>query len=407
LNQPSNPYDKPSVAWSSLWGLDSGVAYLNHGSFGACPRAVLEYQAGLRERLERNPARFLARELEGLLDAARQDLARFVGADPNGMAFVTNATTGVNTVLHSLDLRSGDELLTTNHAYPACRNVLESVAARAGVRVATAHVPFPLRHEGEVCEAVLAAAGPRTRLALLDHVTSPTGLIFPIELLVRELQARGVETLVDGAHAPGMVPVDIGRIGAAYYTGNAHKWLCAPKGAAFLHIREDLRAGVHPLVVSHGYATPLAGRPRFRREFDWTGTCDPTAWISVSEAVRFLGSLLRGGWPELMARNRALALRARTMLLGVLGIEEPCPESMIGAMASVLLPAFAPGSPGESLEGDALTRLLFARRRIETWFSRWHCAGGRVIRISAQLYNTEEEYVRLVAAVRDLLRGEI
>jgi len=391
----------------SGWDLEPGVAYLNHGSFGACPRAVLEYQADLQRRLERHPARFLARELEGLLDAARQDLARFIGADPDCVAFVTNATTGANTIIHGLALRPGDELLTTDHAYGACRDALDFAAARAGAKVVTAKVPFPIRHEDDIVGPVLAAVSRRTRLALLDHVTSPTALVFPIERLVRELLARGVKTLVDGAHGPGMLPLHVGRIGAAYYTGNAHKWMCSPKGAAFLHVREDLRESTHPLVISHGATAPLAGRSRFRREFDWTGTCDPTPWLSVPEAIRHLGGLLPGGWPALMTRNRALALRARAHLLESLGAEAPCPEEMIGATASVPLPAFASGSPGAKLSAEALIAFVFERRRIETWFSPWACPGGKLVRISAQLYNTEEEYARLAATLLDLVRGAI
>ena len=188
---------------------------------------------------------------------------------------------------------------------------------RSGARVVVAEVPFPLVDEEDVLRPVLAAVTPRTRLALLDHVTSPTALVFPIDRLVGGLRERGVETLVDGAHAPGMVPLDLDRLGAAYYTGNAHKWLCAPKGSAFLHVRRDRQASVHPVVISHGYA-PDASGARFRAEFDWAGTSDPTPWLSIPEAIAFVGSLLPGGWPEVMSRNRALALAARETLLEAL-----------------------------------------------------------------------------------------
>ena len=213
-----------------LWPLERGVIFLNHGSFGACPAEVLRQQAALRDEMEAEPVRFLSRELDDRLADARQALAAFVGADADDLAFVANATGGVNAVLRSLRFSPGEELLTTDHAYNACRNAFDFAAGRAGARVVVATIPFPLASPEEVVEAVLARVTPRTRLALLDHVTSPTGLVLPLERLVAALSGRGVEVLVDGAHAPGMVPLDLGALGAAYYSGNCHKWLCAPKG---------------------------------------------------------------------------------------------------------------------------------------------------------------------------------
>ncbi len=389
--------------WARLWALDPAVAFLNHGSFGACPRPVLEAQGRLVEELEAEPVRFLSRELEGRLDAARAALAAFVGADADDLAFVPNATAGVNTVLRSLAFAPGDELLVTDHAYNACRNALEAVAGRAGARAVVATVPFPIDSPDRVVEAVLARVTPRTRLALLDHVTSPTGIVFPIARLVAELAQRGVDTLVDGAHAPGMVPLDLHALGAAYYTGNAHKWLCAPKGTAFLHVRRDCQAAIRPLSISHGANSPRTDRSRFRLEFDWAGTDDPTAHLCVPEAIRYLGSLVPGGWPVLMARNRALALAARRTLCDAVGVAPPCPDEMIGSLAAVPLPdATRPPAPATPRR-DALQDALFERFRIEVPVIVWPAAPRRLVRVSAQLYNEPGDYARLADALRTLL----
>jgi isopenicillin-N epimerase len=387
-----------------LWPLDSSVTFLNHGSYGACPRAVLEAQARLRERLESEPVRFLSRELEGLLDETRAALGAFVGAAPDDLAFVPNATTGVNTVLRWLDLDAGDEILASDHTYNACRNAVDAVAARCGARVVVAPIPFPVKAPEDVIDAVLSRVGPRTRLALVDHVTSPTGLVLPIERLVAELAGRGVDTLVDGAHAPGMVPLDLRALGAAYYTGNCHKWMCAPKGSGFLHVRPDRQAGVRPLVISHGANSRRTDRSRFRLEFDWMGTVDPTAYLTVPEAIRYMGSLLPGGWPALMARNRATALAARDRLCATLAVPSPAPDAMIGSLVAVPVPADFPLAPRLD-EPDALQTVLFDRFGLELLVFTWRALETRILRVSAQIYNTAADYERLAQALGALRDG--
>jgi isopenicillin-N epimerase len=217
--------DLESSVCADAWALDPAVAMLNHGSFGACPRPVLERQAELRRQMEAGPVRFLVRQLQPLMDKSRRALAALIGAEPQDVVFVSNATAGVNSVLRSLRFNRGDELLVTNHGYNACTNVVRYVAERDGATAVVADVPIPIASPGEVVEAVLARVTARTRLAVLDHVTSPTAIVFPAESLVARLRERGVETLVDGAHATGMVPLDLGRLGAAYYAGNCHKVL--------------------------------------------------------------------------------------------------------------------------------------------------------------------------------------
>ena len=403
MSESRSPADERSLA--ALWPLDPRVVFLNHGSFGACPRAVLDHQSVLRAELEAEPVRFLSRELDDRLDVARAALAAFLGADADDLAFVTNATSGVNAVLRSRAWSAGDELLTTDHVYRACRNALDYVAAHGGARVVIAPLPFPLGSPDEVVDAVLAKVTPRTRLALLDHVTSPTGLVLPIERLIAELSRRGVEVLVDGAHAPGMVPLDLNALGATYYSGNCHKWLCAPKGSAFLWTRHDRQPEVRPLTISHGATATYPGRSRFRMEFDWTGTSDPTAWLTVPKAIEYVGSLLPGGWPAVMTHNRTLALEARRLVSETIGTKPPCPESMVGSLAVILL-------PDGVTEGiawrrpDPIQGRLFDGWGIEVPVMSWPAPPQRHIRVSAQLYNARAHYVRLAEALTRELAAE-
>lgn len=395
----------PPAGLAALWPLEPGVAFLNHGSYGACPREVLDHQAALREEMEAEPVRFLGRELDDRLETAREALGAFVGADPDDLAFVSNATSGVNAVLRSLAFSAGDELLTTDHAYAACRNTLDFVAGRTGARVVVAAIPFPVSSPEAIVDTVMARVTPRTRLALLDHITSPTGCILPVERLIAELGRRGVETLVDGAHAPGMIALDLRALGATYYSANCHKWMCAPKGSAFLWVRRDAQAAIRPLTISHGATAVRPGRSRFRLEFDWTGTQDPTAWLTVPKAIDYLGKLVSGGWPALMERNRALALAARELLCVAASTPAPCPEAMIGSLASVVLPDSPTMETGWRVR-DPLQGRLFDAWSIEVPIMRWPAAPRRLLRISAQLYNRPEQYARLAHAIREELAVE-
>lgn len=385
----------------ALWSLDPAVVFLNHGSFGACPRAVLARQREFQERMERQPLKFLHREIEGLLDTALKAVAQFLNADADNLVFVSNATEGVNAVLRSLEFKPGDELLVTDQEYNACRNALNYVAARTGATVVVARVPFPLKSVEDIVPAVLSHASPRTKLALFDHVTSQTGMILPAARLVRELSARGIDTLIDGAHAPGMVPLNLRELGATYYSGNCHKWLCAPKSAGFLHVQTARQPLIRPVSISHGANSPRTDRSRFQIEFAWTGTHDPSARLSVSESIRYLGSLLDGGWPAVMARNRELALAGRNLLCRALNVPPPCPDEFIGSLACVPLPDAAPDvrlAPPIYL--DPLQDRLREKYNLEVPVMPWPAHPQRVIRISAQLYNSLPQYELLAEALK-------
>jgi len=378
------------------WTLDPDITFLNHGSFGAAPRVILEKQNEYRAQLEREPVRFFVREVEPMLDAARAELAAFIGAEFEGLAFVPNATAGVNAVLRSLDLDKHDELLVTTQEYNACRNTLEYVANLAGAKIVLADVPFPIASPDVVVERVLEKVTDRTRLLLIDHVTSQTALIFPVQRIVRELAQRGIDTLVDGAHAPGFLSLNVKEIGAAYYAGNLHKWVCAPKGAGFLYVRENRRIGIHPAVISHGLTSARRDRSRFLVEFDWTGTFDPSAWLCVPDALRFMGKLLPGGWISLVQRNHELALEARDLLCNTLQIDKPAPDEMLGCMAAVPLPD-APQPEPPAL--DPLQDALFFDHQIEVPIVAWPASPKRVLRVSAAVYNTRGDYERLADAL--------
>jgi isopenicillin-N epimerase len=402
------PPAAPARELARHWTLDPAITYLNHGSFGACPRAVLEAQQALRAQLEREPARFFNREAPVLFAAAQRELARFLNAPADGLAFVRNVTAAINSVLRSVPLAAGSELLVTDHEYNATRNVLEYAAAEKGCRVVVAEVPFPTPGPEAVVEAVLARVTERTRLAVLDHVTSQTALVFPIAELVRELQARGVDVLVDGAHAPGMVEVDIAALAPAYYAANCHKWLCAPKGVGFLWAREDRRRDVRPASISHGANANVPPDRRYAVEFMWTGTDDPTPALALPAALRFLDGLLPGGFGALRARNRALALAGRKLVADALGVPLPCPDAMIGAMAALPVPAL-PGLPApaatSALSLDPLHDALFREHGIEVPVLTCPAHPGRLVRISAQAYNELDDYERLAAALRTLARS--
>lgn len=394
--------------WENLrkfWRLDERVAFLNHGSFGACPIPVLEYQAQLRDAMERNPVRFLVNEFPERLNVVRQEVAQLVSARREDIAFINNTTSGVNAVLRSLAFHPGDEILTTNHLYGACKNALDYVCARTGAKAVVADVPFPIADPRQVVDAILSRASDRTRLALVDHVTSITGMILPIEQIVTALRRRGIDTFVDGAHALGMVRVDLTALGAAYYVGNFHKWLCSPKGAAMLWVHPERQAAIVPGTVSHGYSNEPQWR--FQSMFDWQGTDDPTAWLSVGEAIRFLTSLFAGGLATVQSRNHRVAMMAREALCEAIEQPPPCPESMIGSMVSVPI-----GQRRVSSSDVSRLRALPSANELyqslvgegfEAMVMPWPTPSSRVLRVTAQVYNSPQDYERLAALLPRLL----
>ncbi len=359
--------------------LDPEIAFLNHGSFGACPRPVFErYQAWQRE-LEFEPVDFLHRRLAGLLDDARTALADYVGCPQQDLAFVQNATTGVNLAARSLDLQPRDEVLATDLEYGACDLAWDWICGRTGARYVRTPIPLPLHDPSELVEGLFAATGERTRVVYVSHVTSETALVLPVDEIVIRARELGLVTIVDGAHAPAQVPVDLTALGADFYAGNAHKWLCGPKGAGFLHVRPEHQDTVDAAIVSWGYAE---GRD-FSQRIELQGTQDPAAWLAVADAIRFQAER---DWDRVCDRCRALTRDARTELCELLGTEPLAPDAMLAQMATVRLPRSAP-----ELSDD-----LFTRHLLEVPVGG---AEDDLLRVSVAAYTTREEIDRLLSAL--------
>lgn len=410
--------DRRTPIWAGHWTLDPTVHFLNHGSYGAVPDAVLRVQSELRARMEREAVRYFKVDLERLMDDMRVSLGAFVGCPWETIAPMPNATIAIATVLANTPLAAGDEVLITDHEYMSGVNELERVCVRTGARVVRAAVPFPVASPEQVTAAVSAAISPRTRLALISHITSATSLVFPIEEIIREIRARrgsACDILIDGAHAPGQVPVRVDGFDATYYVGSLHKWVSAPKGTAFLTVPVARQAGFRPVCLSSRAHKVRPERPLFLRDFDYMGTLDYSNILSVPAAIATMGSMLPGGWPALMAQNHELVMRGRRIVLeamseagwGGLNGEGAAPESMIGTMATIILPE----PPAEKLArptlyDDTLQDELAHRHRCVVPVWRLASNNTRVLRISAQVYNTEDQYRTLAAALVEELRRE-
>ncbi|MFK8112493.1 MAG: aminotransferase class V-fold PLP-dependent enzyme [Rubripirellula sp.] len=377
---------------SDHWQMNPQIDFLNHGSFGATPTIVLEAQHKFRDSLEFDPIQFLApeRDLESKLDAVREAIAKLVHASATDLAFVRNATDGVNAVVRSLPLNAGDEVVCTNHGYNACSNALQFAAEASGAQVRVAKIPFPITTGEQVVEAIESTFNQRTRLLLVDHVTSPTALVFPLKDIIERCHARDIRVLVDGAHALGMLPLNLAELKPDYYTANHHKWLCGPKASGFLYVRSDLQNEVRPTVISHGANRSPAGRSRFLTEFDWVGTYDPTPLLAMPSAIDFLNSLMPGGIAELMSSNHELAVRAQESLCAALRIEAPAPSSMLGSMASLPI--------NRGLDASVLQSKLFHEHRFEVPVFEW--SEGGLLRVSLQAYNHWDQIERLAEVLR-------
>lgn len=372
--------------------LDPDIVFLNHGSFGACPREVFASQQRWQLAMERNPVDFLGRRSAQLLAGARAALAAVVGARHDDLVFVPNATTGVNVVVRSIALSPGDEVLTTDHEYGACDAAWERACARHGATYRRVEIPLPYDRDA-VVDRLMAAVTPRTRLVYFSHVTSTTALILPAADICRAARARGIPTLVDGAHAPGQVALDLDALGADFYVGNCHKWMCAPKGSAFLWARPEHQAMLEPTVVSWGYAAGAGGhagfdaylgRSVFERHMQWQGTRDIAAWLSVPDAIAFQAC---HDWPAVRTRCHALAREAQAVLSARHGLAPVARDDDWAQMVAIPVPVQDP---------EALRARLFEESAIEVPVTSH--AGRVFVRVSVQGYNDEGDLARLLDA---------
>jgi isopenicillin-N epimerase len=382
-------------AYRDRWCLDSDLTYLNHGTVGATPRVVLEAQQRLRDTIEREPARFLLRDLADTRQRAMRSVphmrvaaaavAAFVGAQPADLVFVDNATTGVNAVLRSLTFAPGEEILLTDHTYGAVARTAAYIAKRSGAMVRVAPLPGPPCQAGPIADAIDAACTPRTRVLVIDHVTSGSALILPVAEIAARARARGIAVLVDGAHAPGAIPLDVPSLGADWYIANLHKWAMAPRSSAFLWAAPDRQADLHPTVISWGYDQG------FHAEFDLVGTRDPTPWLAAPAGLGFLESL---GLDALRAWNHALVWDAARMLSDRWRVPLPADESMVGPMVTLQLPSSVPADP---IAVQSLRDALLFEDRIEV---QMHVFSGRAwVRLCGQAYVEGSDIERLREAV--------
>ncbi len=370
-----------------LWALEPGITFLNHGSFGSVPAPIRSACEAWRARVEGRPIEMLARQLPELLAGARRRVAAFLGSDPDCTGFVTNATAGCNSALAAIDWAPGDRVLFLNHGYNAVRQCIHHHAVSRGALIDIVDIPWPVAGSASIVSRVLGAMRARTRLLVLDQVTSPTAIVMPVEQIVRGARAAGVLTLVDGAHAPGMIPLDVGAIDADWWCGNLHKWCYAPKGCAVIVASERQRDRTHPPVISHHLGRSFAD------EFDWQGTFDPAPWLCAGDAIDFTMSAAGGSLGE---RNRQLAQWAHDMLCARLG-QPPLVESdaaeLLGSMACVRVP-------------DALRRRFASAAQMQAWLYSDHRIeipvidfGGWHMRLSAAPYSTNDDYERLASAL--------
>ncbi|MBC8203307.1 MAG: aminotransferase class V-fold PLP-dependent enzyme [Planctomycetes bacterium] len=369
------------------WMLDPEITYLNHGSFGARPVEVFEAQVAFKREFERSPIQFLDREGKERVSVARRTISRFLDCSDEQLGFVENATTGIGCVLQSLSLSKGSEIVSTSHVYNGVRQLLRSYVEKNSCTYREIDIPTPIATNDEIVSRILDGFSSQTTLLVIDHVASVTGIVFPVAKIISACRERGVAVLVDGAHAPGMLDLSINALSPDWYVGNLHKWVCGPPGAGFLWVNSQYLNSTHPMTVSHFY------EQGFTNEFDWQGTRDITSILGAAIAVEW-GSTI--GWQKIRSHNHRIATEMQKRLVDLWGVVSmsPLDGSMIGAMASVQLPAHY---RFDEQELSAFQARMYHCSRVEVPLMLWQ--GTPVVRLSGQLYSKSDDIDLFLAAL--------
>lgn len=388
--------------YGDLWNLDKSMVFLNHGSFGACPKYLLEKQNHYRLQMESQPLKFFIRDADELLYNSKKRLGDFLGANPENMAFADNATTAVNIVMKSFPFKECDRILITNQIYPACRNTVYKIAKEKKLFIDEVIIPRIIKSAEEITEEILKFVKPDTVFSLIDHISSLPGVIFPVKQIISQLEEKGIAVMIDGAHAPGMIPLSLDELNPQFYTGNCHKWMCTPKGSAFLYVRKDMQEMIEPIVTSRRYGEINTNLTEFQYNFSWQGTKDISSYLTIADSIDYFENIFPGGWENVMKTNHDLVFKAGKKICEEFDIEQSYPESMIGAIFGI--PFFEESyMPIDKInQRSYLQEQLFHESRVEVMISFYPVAPQRILRISSQIYNTYEQYLYLIECLKSI-----
>jgi isopenicillin-N epimerase len=389
--------------FAPYWSIDPSVIYLNHGSFGATPTFVLKAQRKVQEAMEAEAIDFFVKDLVHHIDESKNVLASFVGTSAHNIVFTANTTTGVNTIFNNLPCKTGDEWLLTNHNYGACINAAKHYASKNGCIINVANIPYPLQSDDEIISAIEAAITPKTTIALIDYITSATATIFPVVDIIKLLHSKNIKVIIDAAHAPGMVPFHLDNLQADYFVANCHKWICSPKGSAFIYVAPQHQHHVAPLVISHLNDTAVDTPAHWSNQFIFDGTHDYSAYVVVKDAIQYMPTLLDGGWSSIMKTNHNLVWQGANAIANAMQVQLPTPEHMVGSICNIPMPdGEIPAKKFNSI--TILKKTLRETYNIEVPIFNYPAAPQQWLRISAQLYNTIEQYEYLIGCLREIYK---